>query len=156
MNENEFIAAFRKYLSPVSKFLARRVHRDQVEDLASEIFEIAWRKRKSYVTGSELAWLYRIGSYVVANHRRREAKRGTWLPLLDADLAAPSAETLGIANVMIAEAWSQLKPSERNILALTAFEGLTVSELAETLDISANTASQRLRRARKSFEEKLG
>ena len=156
MNEEQFVATFRQHLPAVSKFLVRRVTRDEVDDLASEIFEIAWRKRNSFSKGSELAWLYRIGGYVLANHRRKEAKRGTWLPLLDTDSAAPSAESLGIANVSIAQAWASLKPAERNILALTVFDGLSVNEVAVALGITPNTASQRLGRARKNFAEKLG
>ena len=141
MNEEQFVATFRQHLPAVSKFLVRRVARDEVDDLASEIFEIAWRKRSSFTQGSELAWLYRIGGYVIANHRRKEAKRGAWLPLLDTDASAPSAESL--------------KPAERNILALSAFDGLSVNELAVALEITPNTASQRLGRARKNFAEKL-
>ena len=155
MNEEQFVATFRQHLPAVSKFLVRRVARDEVDDLASEIFEIAWRKRSSFTQGSELAWLYRIGGFVIANHRRKETKRGAWLPLLDTDASAPSAESLGIANVSIAQAWAALKPAERNILALSAFDGLSVNELAVALEITPNTASQRLGRARKNFAEKL-
>ncbi len=156
MNEEQFVTTFRQHLPAVSKFLVRRVARDEVDDLASEIFEIAWRKRSSFLQGSELAWLYRIGGYVIANHRRKETKRGSWFPLLDTDASAPSAESLGIANVAIAQAWGALKPAERNILALSAFDGLSVNELAVALEITPNTASQRLGRARKNFAEKLG
>ena len=155
MNQEQFIATFREHLPAVSKFLVRRVARDEVDDLASEIFEIAWRKRDDFTQGSELAWLYRIGGFVIANHRRKEARRGLWLPLLDLDATAPSAESLGLANVSVAEAWAKLKPSERNILALIAFEGLSVNQVAVTLGISANTASVRLGRARKKFAEYL-
>lgn len=154
MNQQEFVATFRNHLPAVSKYLARRVARADVEDLASDIFEIAWRKRKEFKEGAELAWLYRIGGYVIANHRRREAKRA-WLPLLDTDAAAPSAEDLGIANVSMAQAWSKLKPSDRNILALSTFDGLSVTELAVALELSPNTASQRLGRARGRFAELL-
>ena len=154
MNQQEFVAIFRNHLPAVSKYLTRRVNRADVEDLASDIFEIAWRKRQDFQEGSELAWLYRIGGYVVANHRRKEANRA-WLPLLDTDAAAPSAEDLGIANVSIAQAWSKLKPSDRNILALSTFDGLSVTELAVALEIGPNTASQRLGRARGRFAELL-
>jgi len=85
MNEEQFVATFLQHVPAVSKFLVRRVARDEVDDLASEIFEIAWRKRSSFTQGSELAWLYRIGGYVIANHRRKEAKRGAWLPLVVPD-----------------------------------------------------------------------
>jgi RNA polymerase sigma-70 factor (ECF subfamily) len=155
MNEAQFIATFREHLPAISKFLVRRVGRDEVEDLASEIFEIAWRKRATFTEGSELAWLYRIGGFVIANHRRKESKRGYWFPLLDTDASAPSAESLGIANVSISQAWAALKPAERNILALSAFDGLSVNELAVALEVTPNTASQRLGRARKNFAEKL-
>ena len=46
----------------MSAYLARRVPRDDVEDLAADVFAIAWRKRASVTPGEELPWLYRIAS----------------------------------------------------------------------------------------------
>lgn len=149
------MATFRTHLPAVSKYLTRRVDRSDVEDLAADIFEIAWRKRQDCPNGAELPWLYRIAGFVVANHRRKQRRRGFTLELLEQDNSAPSAEELVLASRGISDAYAALKPNDRQILSLVAFEGLTVTDVAVTLGISANSASQRLKRARERFSENL-
>src|SRR5690606_15805284 len=56
----EFADVYRRHLPAVSAYLARRVPREDVEDLASDVFAIAWRKRATVTPGEELPWLYRI------------------------------------------------------------------------------------------------
>lgn len=155
MNQSEFIALFRQHLPALSKYLVRRVDREQVEDLASEVLEIAWRKRGSAPAGMELAWLYKIAGFVLANHRRKVRRGGAGWVLRESDLVSPSAETLALKDLELAEAFSKLSESDRQVLALYAIEGLTVTELALTLEISANSASVRLKRARERLAKAL-
>jgi RNA polymerase sigma-70 factor, ECF subfamily len=68
-----FERAYSQYLAAVSGYLFRRVERQYVEDLAADVFTIAWSKRASVAEGEELPWLYRIAANVVANHRRKNA-----------------------------------------------------------------------------------
>ena len=155
MDQQEFVATFRAHLAPLSKYLTRRVERSDVEDLAADVFEIAWRKRASCPAGMELAWLYRIAGFVVANHRRKQNRRGLSLPLLDNDAAAPSAEDLALASSSISVAFDSLSLPDRQILSLLAFEGLSVAEVAVALGVSANNASQRIKRARTRLSKKM-
>lgn len=155
MDQTQFVATFRAHLPAVSKYLTRRVDRSDVEDLAADIFEIAWRKRNDCPDGAELPWLYRIAGFVVSNHRRKQQRRGFALELLEQDNSAPSAEELALASGAISDAFAALKPNDRQILSLVAFEGLTVTDISVTLGISANSASQRLKRARERFSESL-
>ena len=85
VDQDKFVATFRSHLQDISRYLTRRVELNQVEDLASEIFEIAWRKRESCPEGFELAWLYKIAGFVVSNHRKKLSRRATTVPLLDHD-----------------------------------------------------------------------
>jgi RNA polymerase sigma-70 factor (ECF subfamily) len=55
----------------------------------------------------------------------------------------------------LAAAWSQLSPSYREILALTAIDGLSVTEAALTLGITPNAVSVRLNRARTQLSSEL-
>jgi DNA-directed RNA polymerase specialized sigma24 family protein len=51
MDEQAFIGLFRDHLQDVSKYLSRRTDSRHVEDLASEIFEIAWRSVQTVQPG---------------------------------------------------------------------------------------------------------
>ncbi len=155
MDQQEFVATFREHLAPLSKYLTRRVDRSDVEDLAADVFEIAWRKRSSCPEGMQLAWLYKIAGFVVANHRRKQNRRGFSMPLLDTDAAAPSAEDLALSSGNLADAFESLSDADRQVLSLVAFEGLGISEAAVALGVSANTASQRIKRARERLARKL-
>ena len=55
----QFAALYEQYLPAVSAYLRRRVERDDVDDLAADVFAVAWRKRDAVAPGEELPWLYR-------------------------------------------------------------------------------------------------
>lgn len=143
-----FVAVYSQHLRAVSAYLARRVERDAVDDLAADVFAIAWRKRASVAAGEELPWLYRIASYVVANHRRAVASRTSVLARLSAQDSAPSAEDIVVADAALADAWNRLSARDREILSLSALEGLSVAAISTALGISANAVSIRLHRAK--------
>ncbi|MEY2737771.1 MAG: hypothetical protein RL683_889 [Actinomycetota bacterium] len=151
MDSREFTEHYRQYLPMVSKFFAYRAESADVEDLASQVFSIAWQKRDSAPLEHVAAWLYRIAGNVLANHRRKSAFRIT-LPLLDNDLLAPSAESLALANVSIRAAWQVLSSKDRLVLSLVALEGLTLEESAVVMRTSKNAATIRFHRAKKNFE----
>lgn len=153
MNADEFTETFRQYLPKVSKYLAYRVNSNDVEDLASRIFEIAWQKRNTCPAGKELPWIYKISGFVVSNHRRKVTALS--LSLFDTDATAPSAEDLVIADLSIKQAWARLDAKDRAVLALVAYEELTISEISIALGISNNAVSVRLHRARTNFNSLL-
>lgn len=143
-----FERAYRQYLPAVSGYLFRRVERQHVEDLAADVFAIAWRKRASVAAGEELPWLYRIAANVVANHRRKQATGNALIAALRPADSAPSAEDLVIADASLANAWRRLRPAEREVLTLALVEDLSPAQLAVALGASVNAVTIRLHRAR--------
>ncbi len=150
-----FAAVYTEHLGAVSRYLARRVARDDVDDLAADVFAVAWRKRASVQPGEELPWLYRIAGYLVANHRRRIAARASVLGLLSVPDSAPSAESLVTADAELARAWSALSSRDREVLALVVLDDVSVSDAAVTLGVSTNAVSIRLHRAKKALADQL-
>jgi RNA polymerase sigma-70 factor (ECF subfamily) len=148
MTPEQFVATYREHLPAISRYLGRRVDRDQVEDLAATVFEVAWQKRESVTVGQELPWLYKIASFQVSNFRRRQSSALNFLTLTLSPDNAPSAESLAVFDADLAAGWAKLSPSDRALLALVAFDGLGVGEAAAALSISANAASAKLHRAR--------
>jgi RNA polymerase sigma-70 factor, ECF subfamily len=146
--DGSFERAYRRYLPAVAGYLHRRVDRAHVEDLAADVFAIAWHKRAAVVPGEELPWLYRIAANVVANHRRKQATGSALLAALRPADPAPSAEDLVTADVALADAWRGLRPAEREILSLALVEDLAPAAVATALGITPNAAAIRLHRAR--------
>jgi RNA polymerase sigma-70 factor (ECF subfamily) len=155
VDQVQFVATFRSHLQDISKYLTRRVEISQVEDLASEIFEIAWRKRDSCPEGFELAWLYKIAGFVVSNHRKKLSRRAITVPLLDHDRSAPSAEDVALDGSSVAQAFDELSAKDRQVLSLLVFEQLSIKEIAVVLGTTENNTSQRLKRARERLANNL-
>jgi len=152
---DEFATVYSEHLPAISRYLARRVERDAVEDLAADVFALAWRKRDAVQPGEELPWLYRIAANLVANHRRKLAASTSFIASLRPADSAPAADDIVIADEQLASAWKQLKPADREVIALATFEELPISAIATALGISANAVSIRLHRARKRLSELL-
>lgn len=148
MDDGEFVERYREYLPMVAKFLARRVEPQQVEDLCSEVFEIAWRKREAAPAGYELAWLFKIAGNLVNNHRRRHHTASRFAHLFAVEHYAPSAESIALKDMELAGAWALLKPAEQQVLALAVLDDLPVNQVAKVLGLSPNAVSVRLSRAR--------
>ncbi len=155
MTPEQFSAIFREHQVAISRYLSRRVALDDVEDLAANVFEVAWRKRAQAELGQELPWLYRIAAFEVANLRRRQNTVANFLKLQKTIETAPSPEALAVLDFDLAQAWKTLSPAEAEVLALVAFEDLSIGDAAKSAGISANAASLRLFKARKKIETAL-
>ena len=155
MSPDDFSRRYAEFVAPITAFVARRVERNDVDDIVADVFSIAWRKHGSVTTGEELSWLYRIASNVIANHRRKSARSVRLIATLAVRDPAPSAESIAIADMSLAAAWAQLNTRYREVLALTAIDGLTVSEVATVLGVTPNAVSVRLNRARAQLAEAL-
>jgi len=151
MSPEEFNAIFRALLPEVSKFLARRVDRGDVEDLAADLFELAWSKRNQIESGFELPWLYKSARYLIANHHRKQSGRTRILASLAEPVSAPSAESIALADLELSDAWKRLSPKEQELLSLWAFENLGVREISKVLSITENASNIRLTRAKQKL-----
>jgi len=155
LSPDDFTERFAGLRVPIAKFLYRRVEVKDVDDLSAQVFEIAWRRGGAVTVGEELPWLYRVATNLVANHRRKNARAQNLLSAIVAPDTSPSAESIAVADIALAEAWGRIPATSRQILALTALDGLSVAETAVALDITANAVSVRLNRARNQLRVAL-
>lgn len=92
---------------------------------------------------------------VLANHRRKPVL--TLLPAEDRDASlAPQAASVDPADLVIEDdelrtALLSLRPRERQVLMMHAWEGLDGTELAAALGMSRGGAAAALSRARRRF-----
>lgn len=96
---------------------------------------------------------YRVGMrYLDVAHRRREVP--SEVPEApDSSPAADAAIERQEARALARLALEAVEPARRAVLVLAHFEGLSVPEIADALQIPVNTAYSRLHRARAEFSE---
>ncbi len=152
-----------RYFRDIYRYVAGRLDVHVAEDIAAETFCLAFGQRDRFdpQRGSGLrAWLFGIATNLVAQHRRKEARRYKALARSGADRAAGSHEdrvltevTAGSMRPRLAKALAALSPGERDVVLLVALAELTYDEVAEALGISQGTVGSRLSRARKKLHE---
>jgi RNA polymerase sigma-70 factor (ECF subfamily) len=151
MTAEEFNALFRAQLAEITRFLARRLPSEAVDDVAADLFALAWAKRSSIPKDLELPWLYKAARYLIANYHRKETGRAKIFSTLQEPIAAPSAESIALADLELSEAWQQLAPKDKEALGLWALEGLEPQAIAVALGLSTNAVNIRLSRAKKNL-----
>lgn len=150
-----FESAFENHHRAVLAYALRRMPTEaDAEDAVSETFAIAWRRfDRAPDPDAALPWLLAIARRVLANHHRSNDRRSRLALRLRRDPAAPVAVPAGDAAA--SEALERLRPDDRELLRLLAWEGLSQAEAGAVLGISENAVAIRLHRARKRFAEEL-
>ncbi len=154
-----FAAIYRAHVAAVTGFFARRGADPQtVADLVSETFAEAIGSFSTFdpSRGSPRPWLYAIARAVYARHRERETRGDAVVERLIGrvvlseddieDLAARiDAHQAGRA---LLERCARLPERERQAIELVDLDGLTPTEAAACLGVSAGALRVRLFRAR--------
>lgn len=152
-----FDALYRRTADPLLAYAVRRVRSPaDAADVVAETFVIAWRKLDD-VPQPETearAWLYGVARRVLANHYRSDARRSDTAQALRTELTRVEAQ-VHHAPSLIEMTMERLSESDRELLRLTAWEGLSTRELAIALDCSTSAARVRLHRARSRLTSHL-
>jgi RNA polymerase sigma-70 factor (ECF subfamily) len=164
---DSYSAFFRRHVEPITRYSIRRcANPDDVADLVGETFLVALQAAHRYRPESDTAlpWLFGIARRLLAKQRRKyvgnrrlEVKVSNAFPVFTAaeDDAVASAIDAARQAPVLQEAMARLTRSEREVLELVAYDGLSPSEAAVTLDITPNAARLRLSRARKTVRSHL-
>lgn len=154
---DRFGELFRAHYPSIHAYCRRRTDSGRVDDAVAETFLVAWRRIDDVPDGREaLLWLYRVAHRVVG-HQWRSSTRRSRLGRRVGGQRAPEAPGPAERAVhdeecrRVLEAIEQLKPADAELLLLVAWEQLSTADLAAVLDVTPNTASQRLSRARKQL-----
>ncbi|WP_058042549.1 RNA polymerase sigma factor [Streptomyces roseifaciens] len=153
--EEAFAAAYRAHYWAVSRFVARRLdgQAHEVEEVVSEVFSIAWRRRTE-IPDPPLPWLYGVARNCLANTVRGMSRYRRLLLRLGHHETAHRRHTVDSPDAdrpgaWVHEALARLSPADQEALRLTAWEELTLDELAVALGCSRSAAAMRLHRARR-------
>lgn len=161
-----FAQIFDRHADAIRRFAIVRVGVSGGEDLASEVFRIAFERRSSFdgQAASALPWLYGIALNLVRREMRGRARSYAAI-----ERFGGRRELSGIGNpdigdqidaraelVELREALAALTADESEVLLLVAWEQLSPTEAAAVLGIPAETARTRLHRARQRIRKHPG
>jgi len=150
------------HLPSVYRFALRLTQdRHTAEDLTQETFLRAWKNRKQLRDEQVVrVWLFRIAH----NLWNDEARRGKRQPsmehnleqVIDVGAIQPEVEA-GLSEEFenVLTTIESLPPRQREVMHLSAVEGLSVTEISEVLDLNRNAVKVNLCEARKKVQQAL-
>ena len=161
--EERFRLLFADTYGDVLRFAQRRGQPGDAEDVAAEVFLVAWRRLDDLPHSADdtRAWLFGVARHCLLNANRGQGRRDALaVRVSDGFLARtldnePDLDVIG-RRIDLAAAWRRLSAGEQEVLALTAIDGLTSPQAAQVLKISAAAYRLRLMRARRELRRHLG
>jgi RNA polymerase sigma factor (sigma-70 family) len=127
------------------------------EDVVADVFLVAWRRLEDLPAACELPWLLGVARRLLANSHRSNRRRQRLLEQIRNVTSIDSKESSGDDpdhvlwedREALSQALTRLSPVDAEILRLTAWEGLSHTEIAHIYDCTANVVAVRAHRARK-------
>jgi RNA polymerase sigma-70 factor, ECF subfamily len=158
-DQNAFEQLYERYHAPILNYLHRMVgDRTVAEDLAQDSFVKAYKALPQTRPGLAFkAWLYRIATNTAISHARRK-KIVKWIPFTPGQDHATDESVEGSVTRRydVEKTLAKLPPHYAAVLLLRHYQGLSVAETAEALDITETACKLRLFRARKAFAAAYG
>lgn len=149
--QSRFEVLFRSHYRAVETYVMSRYANLDHHTILSNTFEVAWRRLDTIPPAASRGWLIGVARNCALNesrHGRRQQRRVDAL----ANLSLRSDQHSSTATVELLDAiraaLPRLKPSDREVLLLADWDGLTGADLGAALGVKPNAAAVRLHRAR--------
>jgi RNA polymerase sigma-70 factor (ECF subfamily) len=153
-----FDSLYERYHRSILAYCLRRTSRADAYEAANETFSVAWRRYDDMPSGDRaLPWLYAVARRVLS-HQRRSATRFARLAVKATSVPIPHPPGPDAVVVQRQEyatviaAIGRLRPDDREMLFLSAWEGLTHAEIASTMGYSLAAVDKRLARAKQRLK----
>jgi RNA polymerase sigma factor (sigma-70 family) len=162
---DQFAVIYDRHFAEIYRYVARRIGGQVADDVAAEVFVVAFRRRERFdpLRGRVRPWLYGIATNLIGQHRRDEKRRYDVLARVAADGAVEGPEdrvatrvTAQAVHEQLTRALGDLAHGDRDVMLLAALGGLGYDEIAEALGIPGGTVASRLHRARRKLRKALG
>lgn len=155
LRERVFREVFEAHFGRVVRYVERQTgHTGIAEDIASSVFEVAWRKLDPD-NPFGLPWLIRTAMHKTRDYQRREYRGAAAVTAL-ARLAEESPQELDeLERLALNDALDKLQPKDREIIRLTYWDGLSASEIGAVLRMREGAIWTRLHRARTQLRDRL-
>jgi RNA polymerase sigma-70 factor (ECF subfamily) len=155
-----FAALWTTHHDAILAYCCRRAPAEVAADAATATFAVLWQ-RMDHLPVDPLPWLYAVARRELANRRRAQSRFGAFVARLSGDRLvtgadiAPDASSQAMDRSSARTALGRLRPDDRELLMLVAWEGLNPPAAAASLGISVPTFSVRLHRARQRLQAEL-
>ena len=160
-SDERLAALWHAHYGQVYAYARRRASAHVAAEVASATFTVLWQ-RIDDPPDQPLPWLYSVARRQLANQRRGEARRKALLSRLgrtrrtgDPHAGSDDPAAGAVEHVQAQAVLARLRPEDREVLMLVAWEGLDPAQAAASLGISPATFSVRLHRARQRLESQL-
>ncbi|GAA2209121.1 RNA polymerase sigma factor [Nonomuraea monospora] len=158
-----FADLFDRHAAALRRYVARRLGDSLADDVVSDTFLTAFRRRRHYDAAHPDArpWLYGIAARLILRHRRVEVRLYRALARTGVDeLTEPYADRVddrvAAEQAGLAAALAALPAADREVLLLVAWADMSYDDVARALDIPIGTVRSRLHRARARTRRALG
>lgn len=153
-----FEALYERTFPKVYAYVASLLRdRATAEDVTSQAFERAYRKRRSYraTRGSSEAWLFGIARNAALDELRRRKRhaRQEGEPVDTVSPPLDDAAEGALRRTVVREALAKLDGAERDLVALKFMGGLSNAEIARVLGLSESNAGTKLHRTLTKLRE---
>jgi RNA polymerase sigma-70 factor, ECF subfamily len=131
----------------------------QRDDIVQETFVRAWRNidRIDFDAGNPRSFLFTVAQNIMVDQWRSQRRRGEVLVGGEVAVPTPDSVNKALEQMMIGEALVRLSPEHREVIKALYFDGLTVAEAADRLELAIGTVKSRsyyaVRALRAVFDE---
>lgn len=158
---SRFEAIFERHYDAVRRYAQVRAGLESGEDIAVEVFDIAYCRRETFDASFRSAkpWLLGIASNLIRHHARDERLRLSVLARVMGPLAEEPIDEHRLDAMLLApriyEVLGGLHPDDRDAFLLFALGQLSYAEIALALDIPVGTVRSKIFRVRKILRERI-
>lgn len=148
--DGHFEALYRGSYKEIFAYLLRRTNTDTATaaDMTAEVFVVALRKQHAMpAPPDDRIWLYGVARRVALDYQQRR-RRLLRLHSRLREKAASEASSDDLSRLRVREAIESLRPTDREVLKLVAWDGLSHAEAAQILGCTPNAVALRLHKAR--------
>ncbi len=137
---------------PLDRYLRRRANSHDADDVMGDVLLTLWRRLDAIPQPTPLPWCYGVARRALANQRRSDRRRLQLVRRVEREPQLPPGDD---DHPELAAALATLSPSDREIIALWAWEDLEPREIAVVLETTPNAVSVRLSRLRKRLADEI-
>jgi RNA polymerase sigma factor (sigma-70 family) len=152
-NEAQFESLYGEYRLLVLAYCARRTSASDAADVCAETFLVAWRRLDEVPEPPRtLPYLYGIAGNVLSNQLRTSRRRHRLAVKLAGLGVTPPEDPMTVVvqnsvDAQVVAAVRRLKPLDREIVMLAAWEDLPREAIAEMLGLTKSAVDQRIHRS---------
>ncbi|NLI97676.1 RNA polymerase sigma factor [bacterium] len=158
-DEDAFGILVKKYEAPVSSLIYRYTGGANADDLVQEVFIKVWQKASSFKGRSKFStWLYRVAVNHCLNYRSKQKSGLT--SELDESVPDNSPDAQAVYEVkeradLVRKAIAGLSSKQRMAILLFKFEGYSVAEVADIMELSFSATQSLIFRAIDNLRKRL-